>query len=926
MADNKLPPNFELDPPQSAAGLPPGFELDAPAMPQEPKYYPGAEPSSPGFGMNDLGNQVFRLPRTLQDIGVNTGWRPLDQLEIPFSSQAASALSGLQRAGHSLHKAPWEVGAAFGSDYAQDQLDQIDDSFVPIETRGSGEDAMASVAQIALPGGASAGATTKLGPMAQGISALLSTFLTTDPQTATTVGTAFGGGPTAINAGDGPLTKRLKATAEDAAAGLAATGVGKLVSTLVRPFTEPGRRAAVANQLVDAGVTLDAVDDGIRNTTPLADDGFNPTTAQVVGTQKAMELERGALNAVKGQPLRQRVFENQQSIAQNVDKALSGPEVPAGSANRQFGANLDAEVKPLRDNVASLTNQRSAAEAKLATEQAAATAQARTADTASASIDDLYRQARDADTSAKAGLYDSAAEAGRAIKFNVDPVIADAQAALADISRLKNPDPALSNAVATLEQLQLPAQSAPTGLLDASGNAIVKSTPAATAPVTVKDAIDALPKLSKAIDASRRALTGDTTDALMRIQQSLKTQLSEMAGAGDPAALAWQKAEANFRDNFAPVYRGGTDGTKPVTAKLDEAIRTGNAVPASEVGGKFLPPSSSVGAVEAIESFKKMAGRSGEWQKQGRQYLIGSMADNLGAGKVDATRAKQWLNKYRDAVDAVPGLRQEVQQMINRLDAGAATVGRLEGEIKDAAKALGEAETSFAKSPAGIWFDGDIGKAANSALSDPARMDALVAAAGKDPSGAALQEVKNEIGRIINWDVRQTGATATLDSGVRAPKAADYKVSFDKMTKLLGDGTPSRAALTRLYGKEGVATLDKYVRQLELMARGKSTMAVAGSDTSMNEAVKTAASMAADAAVVSQGGFQGGAIARTVKLLAGLAEGKKTAELRVMALTDPNLARALLMPAEKQNVNLVARQIVGAILNRMVSGGNERSL
>ena len=310
---------------------------------------------------------------------------------------------------------------------------------------------------------------------------------------------------------------------------------------------------------------------------------------------------------------------------------------------------------------------------------------------ASEEIAGLVGEAKALAEAKKAGLYDEASRLGKNTEIDPVPLAEDARAIRDEIGPLAGQDASLNNILRDLDNL---APRAP----DVDPNA-KPGTPPPEAPeptaVTVADLIDMRPRLSAAREAARKLKRGDVVKRLDAVNANIKATLDDMAAAGDEGALAFQKADKNFKDEFLPRFRQG------VGRDLDLAERAGRPVEPSAQGGKFLKP--GPGGKEAAQDFTRILKDKGD--AAARRFVVADMAKVVGAdGKINPNRLRAWIKTREGLFQAKPGLRAEadkvLKDVINRRGATTKLQQELErsvaagrGEKALATKKVAEAKT-----------------------------------------------------------------------------------------------------------------------------------------------------------------------------------------------------------------------------------------
>jgi hypothetical protein len=848
---------------------------------------------------------------------------------------------GIRDMGVGLASLPTDIGSAVGLDDVypsvglpspSDISQSISDAVPNINTDSTAQNIAAAITQYGAPAGAGAKLVgmlpkvAELSPLAQWGLRLLGAgagdAAVTDPENASTIGNlAPTIAPTAIEEDDSPLMKRFKVGVETIPVGgaidLGLKGVGKAVDTAapaLMNMTAEGRRFSVGKQFADAGVPENVATEA-KN---LEAGDFKPIVSDVVNTPQTQGIARDLLNKPEGAALVNRVKENEAAASQNFNEALAPTKasknalgLPEGAATNEFQRQKTGKLAVPDQAVANIESAQAGVNARNAANQAQIAANAGTRQDASATLSDLIEQERQSATDVKNGLYARATQLGRDVPVDPQGLADIAGAVRSDIGPLAQQDASLNAILGDLDRLA-PEEDVATGILDAAGNPIAR--PAEGQAVTLADLIDLRPRLSRAIDSAAGKYRGDVVQRLTDLRRAIDEQINGLAEGDGPAVDALRAAEANFRENFAPKFREGQGGV------IDKGAKTGNPVQPTATADVFLKSNSAKGAREATEDLNRIFAESenrGAARTAARDYMVGLMADKLGQN-VTGPRIEQFIATYGEAIDGVPGLRQDMQQMANRLNVGSGQTAQLDEALKAAQDARKGAEKGFDESPAGLWLKGDVDTAINAAMGNAQKMRQLVTAARKDGTGAALTDVKNRIKAKINDAIRNDGSQISGGSakpGTNTGKALENKdvvVSLAKANNLLKEGTPEREALKAIFSPAEMKNLDLYRKQLELATRNTGMKGTKGSDTTLN----IMSGIQSGSGVV-QGDLRAGMFTRLLKFLDqhSLNTAGKRNELMIKALTDPELAGTLVIKYNAENARVVERR-----LNQYLSG------
>lgn len=309
------------------------------------------------------------------------------------------------------------------------------------------------------------------------------------------------------------------------------------------------------------------------------------------------------------------------------------------------------------------------------------------ATSASERVDEAVGTAKQADEARKAGIYREAESLGRSTRIDPTGLADDARAIRDGISDLAGQDPALNNIMRDLDRLSpVPTKDVPEPEI---------------AEITVTDLIAMRPRLSRAREAASQHMRGDVVERLDEINASIKGSLDHLAEQGDAAALKWQEAEANFRDDFAPKYREG------VGRQLDRAERSGSGTAASAVAGKFLHPLG--GGKEAAEDLNRIlrnASSEAEGQAAARDYVLADMAKVVGAdGSINAARLRTWIADRTGMFQAMPNLKAEAEKVLRDVVNRRNATTDLQRELESAIGARRNTDATMRKEIAAIKAD-----------------------------------------------------------------------------------------------------------------------------------------------------------------------------------------------------------------------------
>jgi len=191
------------------------------------------------------------------------------------------------------------------------------------------------------------------------------------------------------------------------------------------------------------------------------------------------------------------------------------------------------------------------------------------------------------------------------------------------------------------------------GLLGADGKPITREFP-----YTIKD-IQALRSqaldIANSSDARSARVAGNIADALAASVDDAITK-----GTVTPEqALSWQKG-IEERKTQGVIYESSATPTKQVLSKQPYGEFK---VPESAVPSKYFRPGEK-GTREAVRNYKQAIGNSEQALEPLYRYATDSFKDYVVKdGKVDAKKARKWLERHANALEEIPDLKRQLSNV-----------------------------------------------------------------------------------------------------------------------------------------------------------------------------------------------------------------------------------------------------------------------
>lgn len=523
---------------------------------------------------------------------------------------------------------------------------------------------------------------------------------------------------------------------------------------------------------------------------------------------------------------------------------------------------------------------------------------------ASEEIAQLTAAAKAGEEARKAGLYDRATELGKKRVIDPEPLAAEAQSIKDEIGPLAQQDSNLNNILRDLDNLTAK-KLEDTGEVGSDGQPIMKEV---EQEITAADLIEMVPRLATARESAVRLRRGDLSKRLKSVTEGIKGVLDDLAAQGDEAGLAFQKAERNFKENFAPKFREGVGG------QLDKASRGSRPVQPTEVGAKFLK--AGAGGKEAAADLKRILKEEGA--KPARDFVLADMAGVVGAdGAINPSRLRSWIDKRSGMFEQLPALKAEAEKVLSNVINKRNTTTKLQRELETSVAERKGADVSQRKAIDQVKRDTklseqqkkakiaelergaaqverDINASATRLLigTDPAKAVTRVLGSN-DPRGAMREivgKLKGDKAALAGWK------RAVSDHVIDSVKNARDEVTIAKLQQMF---QKNERAMAQVFSPAEMNALRRSQKMLEPFGN-QARQAVTGSPTIENKAFMN--QLEAGLLAVTGNAITAGMVMKRIKVVAGLLPSKnnKAKDLIMKMYFDPELAVHLLEKNVKQ--------------------------
>jgi hypothetical protein len=365
------------------------------------------------------------------------------------------------------------------------------------------------------------------------------------------------------------------------------------------------------------------------------------------------------------------------------------------------------------------------------------------------------------------------------------------------------------------------------------------------------DSIQELPKVSSMLadEISKAQKAGDTQQVKMlrELRSGIEADLEAASSSFDyPQLKAWREA---YRQ-YAGKYLNNSSETALVIGSVDP----------NKVIDHYMKKSGTVKGLAGAEQLKEAIGDSPIAKQAISDWFLGQLAKVGGDAPENSIKAmKNWLNSAdtKELLSVFPDAKPKIESLIAGVELNLANQVASEKSKKaaeafaskykspladrlrtDAAQAMADAERQ-AKVALKIEekalqehvaqkfikmqpVDAIASIIATKEIDPVVSTQALLDAAAKDPTGNALQGVKNALFEYIDKQVRSKAVVTTSNvPGAFRPK--DFESTVAKMADVFAEGTNSRKVIEQILGPESVEmkNLDIASKQLEILARRK---------------------------------------------------------------------------------------------------------
>lgn len=440
-------------------------------------------------------------------------------------------------------------------------------------------------------------------------------------------------------------------------------------------------------------------------------------------------------------------------------------------------------------------------------------------------------------------------------------------------------------------QLADPARTLPGGLLRRINQIGLDAEGKPTQPVEVPigEIVDVLPAIG---DAARTAFDNGNP-VLGRNLRDLKNAfegiLEEAGAAGVEAGVRFQQAQANWRDTIGQTLgRPGTVSDDLRTNFNRDQTNRGFSPP-SQTAGQYLRRGQPENAADLVRIYDQTAD-PGALLPAAQTFITAAAASSIVRdGVVDPAALRGFMTEWGSVIDAVPGLRQQFDQMLDQAARGEALQGDLAQRLTQAQGNLQLTQEQINDSALSIVAGRSPRRAVEALMSAPdpaaAARELRAQLAGVPGADESLQRA------VADWlfaKVTNTNPAQTTD--------ATRPVSFSKLVNLT-ENPDVTALLAEVFDSpEAMNALQQVRTVLDLRGIIGAAQGTPGSPTAANLQMQFRLFEAGLRTMF--GGFTGGNYARNFRVafdvLFNKDRQKRVVDLVARAQIDPRIASHLL--------------------------------
>lgn len=377
-------------------------------------------------------------------------------------------------------------------------------------------------------------------------------------------------------------------------------------------------------------------------------------------------------------------------------------------------------------------------------------------------------------------------------------------------------------------------------------------------------------------------------DTAASLRRGINADIRTAAESGVPGTEGLQRADALYRNDFAPTYREGY-----VNPDFFKAVDRGESLPPETTAGKYLVGGpASRAAAEDLSRVIARAPDPAAATAAATDYVLSDAvrAGIIQNGKISENRLARFMAAREGMFSQIPEIKARFDQLLAGTRSGNAQMQQLTADLQKASDNLKLTESQINGGVLKMIAGADPRVAVDSVFSSrnpAARMKEATAAFAHDPAASAGWKAA-----VSDWMVDKVtmAGKASVSAGEDAMSLAALRRTFHQ----------NEAALAEVFSPEEMQILRQAQTRLEVLSR-KGMQASSGSATAetaggMRGVLTALAGPVGTVTAVVRGALIAGSLERRVRIIAEQFPDTNAAAAKLIrrAMFDPRIMKLML--------------------------------
>lgn len=550
--------------------------------------------------------------------------------------------------------------------------------------------------------------------------------------------------------------------------------------------TEVGRDAD-GNPIMSRGQAVSNAIENLNNAGDLATGGYYPTGGSVSGNTGLIGMESGASKGDQlGNQLKDRYHTNQMAISSSAQKELS-PKLAPGYGQPEDAQNFVKGGLQKKADVAASNLKASQSSADVAKSDL----QNQMEEMSAAAQEKMIQSSSRAATGIKKG-NEAAKKGTKELYDKVDPntpvKLENLRSAILEIKKQIGPTTKAHPAIADFEE-----NYGKKSLGGKFGSVDIPNEPKTFGEMQI--ARDDLNDYLRSVDRGSKAEMH-----LLNMKSAIDADMEQSAKSNTAlkaASAQYKKDSKLFREEEpGKVVFGQTDAGKTIDSFMDD--------PKSDAP-KRLSALIKHGTIDESDV---------------RDWFVGKVAEN---GKPTPQNIQRVLNNHAEFLKEFPDIKVELESTRGGLMKKSRNVSQLLEDVKLKQEELNAATENQTKGVLGQFASKEHKSFMDANLfgSDGyKKLEPLINEAKKDPTGRAIEGLKNSIDSAILRRITNSGRAVTSENTVGASSVENRPISVSKTENAFGkEDAPSREVMQKLFTPKEIKARDQFRKQMEVETR-----------------------------------------------------------------------------------------------------------